>query len=137
MLPSGERKDFTQTIRVGSFLESSLKVIEARTYGLDGKLAANSFEIISYNPETKAYMVRWYGEGNAADLPITPSANGFSMEYPADKDRIRFTVTVANGTWTEIAERISPDKAPVRFIEMTLRRLQNTDWPAGGSLPSR
>lgn len=136
-LPSGARRNFTQTIRVGPFLEGSLRVIERRSYGSDGKLAENTLEIISYNAETKAYFIRWYGQGIASDLPITPSANGFSLEYPAGKDRIRFTVVVANGTWTEIAERISSGKQPVRLIEMTLRRLQNTDWPTGGSLPSR
>jgi hypothetical protein len=137
ILSSGERQNFTQTIRVGPFLEGSLRFIEARTYGSDGLLAANSLEIISYNPTTKAYTIRWYGEGSVADLPITLSPTGFSLEYPAGKDKIRFTVGVANSTWTEIAERISPGKAPVRFIQLTLRRLQNTDWPAGGSLPSR
>jgi hypothetical protein len=137
MLPSGARRNFTQTIRVGPFLEGSLRVIERRSYGSDGKLAENTLEIISYNAETKAYFIRWYGQGIASDLPITPSANGFSLEYPAGANRIRFTVSVVNGTWTEIAERIPAGKAPVRLIELTLRRMQDTDWPAAGSLRPR
>jgi hypothetical protein len=34
----------------------------------------------------------------------------------------------------EIGERIVPGGEPVRFFEMTLKRIGDTDWPAAGAV---
>jgi preprotein translocase subunit SecE len=36
--------------------------------------------------------------------------------------------------WHEVGERIMPGKDPVRFFEMTLKRVSDTTWPAGGAV---
>ena len=38
--------------------------------------------------------------------------------------------TLADGTWTEVGDRIMPGRPPVRFFEMRLRRVSDSDWPA-------
>ena len=48
ILPSGEKHNVTQTERIGPFLDGSVKVIEGRGYGADGKVSFNAFGIISF-----------------------------------------------------------------------------------------
>lgn len=46
----------------------------------------------------------------------------------------RYTTVIADGTWHEVGERLVPGQAPVRFIELRLQRIGDTDWPAGGAV---
>jgi hypothetical protein len=48
---------------------------------------------------------------------------------------IRYTVTIKDGLWNEIGERITPGRDPVRFVELNLNRIGDTDWPAAGVIP--
>jgi len=45
---------------------------------------------------------------------------------------IRYTAVIADGAWKEVGDRIAPDKEPVRFFEMTLKRVGDTSWPVEG-----
>ena len=47
---------------------------------------------------------------------------------------IRYTAKVKDGTWHEVGERIVPGKEPVRFTELTLKRVGDTTWPAAGAV---
>ena len=48
---------------------------------------------------------------------------------------IRYTMTLKDGIWNEVGDRIMPGKDPVRFFEMNLKRVGDTDWPAAGAIP--
>jgi hypothetical protein len=134
ILPSGEKHAVTQTERIGPFLDGSVKVIEGRGYGSDGKVAFNAFGTISYNPATKVYTLHSYAQGQAGDFVLTPTADGNVWEIPAGPMTIRYTAVIKDGTWREVGDRIEPGKEPVRFFEMNLKRIGNTDWPAGGAV---
>jgi hypothetical protein len=134
LLASGKKTAFTQTIRVGPMGEGALKLLEGRSYGDSGQLVANNVEIFSYNPTSKTYNLRLYAQGNSADVPITPHADGFTLEYPDGTATIRFTIAVTQDLWTETAERHAPGKEPVRFLELTLQRVGDTDWPRAGNV---
>lgn len=135
ILPSGEKATFRQTIRVGSMSQGTLKVLEGRSFDSDGKLSANNLEIISFNTATKAYSLRLYTQGNAADVPIVPTQSGFYLEYKDGSATVRFTISIINGTWHETAERRAPNEASVRFMQLDLARIGDTDWPAAGAVP--
>lgn len=135
LLPSGVRAEFTQTIRVGAGGAGALRVIEGRSYGDDGKLSATNFEIVSYNASARAYALRLYAQGTTGEVPITPTGSGFTLEYPDGGAIMRLTISVANGVWNEVGERRSGSEAPVRVLELSLRRVGDTDWPAGGAVP--
>jgi hypothetical protein len=47
---------------------------------------------------------------------------------------IRYTATIRNGTWREVGDRIAPGKDPVRFFEMNLKRIGDTNWPGDGAI---
>ena len=134
VLPSGETRSVTQTERVGPFLDGSLKVIEGRGYDASGKVSFNAFAVISYNPATRVYTMRSYAQGNVGDFTIQRTADGYSWQIPAGPMTIRYTATIKDGTLHEIGERLAPGKEPVRFFEMTLKRVGDTDWPAGGAI---
>jgi hypothetical protein len=130
----GETHAVTQTERVGPFLDGSVRVIEGRGYDADGKIAFNAFAIISYNPATRAYAMRSYAMGSAGDFVFQRKPDGFVWEIPAGPMIIRYTAVVKDGVWREVGDRIVPDKEPVRFFEMTLKRVGNTDWPGAGAI---
>ena len=134
LLPSGEKHQLTQTERVGPFLDGAIKVIEGRGYEEDGRASFNAFAIISYDPNTKTYNMRSYAQGRVGDFVITPTENGFQWEIPAGPMVMRYTSEISNGTWKEVGDRIVPGGEPIRFLEMTLERVEDTTWPAAGAV---
>ena len=134
LLPSGEKHSVVQTERIGPFLDGTVKVIEGRGHEADGRPGFNAFGIVSYNPATRTYSMRSYAQGLAGDFEFFPTADGYRWEIPAGPATIRFTATIKGGTLHEIGERLVPDREPVQFFEMTLKRIGGTDWPAAGAV---
>lgn len=134
VLPSGEKHTITQTERIGPFLDGSVKVMEGRGYDPDGKVSFNAFAIISYNLDTRAYTLHSYAQGYVGDFVLTPTADGYVWEIPAGPTTIRYTAVIKNGAWSEVGDRIVPGKEPVRFFEMNLKRVGDTNWPAAGAI---
>jgi hypothetical protein len=137
ILPSGEKHTITQTERVGPFLDGSVKVVEGRGYEADGRVSFNAFAVISYRPDRRVYTMRSYAQGHVGDFVVTPTADGFVWEIPAGPMTIRYTAVIRDGAWREFGDRIVPDKEPVRFFEMHLTRVGDTDWPAAGTVQPR
>lgn len=132
--PSDETHTFTQTERIGPFLDGTIKLIEGRGYEEDGSVNFNAFAIISYDPDKKVYNMRSYAGGRLGDYVFTPTEDGFSWEIPAGAMTIRYTATIKDGAWHEVGDRIMPDGPSIRFIEIDLRRIGSTDWPAAGAV---
>ena len=131
----GQRHNITQTERIGPFLDGSIKVIEGRGYDADGKVTFNAFASISYNPATRDYLMHSHAQGRVGDFVLKPTADGFVWEIPAGPTMtIRYTATIKDGTWREVGDRIQEGKEPVRFFEMNLKRIGDTDWPAAGAI---
>ena len=134
ILQSGEKKTITQTERIGPFLDGSVKVTEGRGYESDGKVGFNAFGTISYNPATRVYTLHSYAQGYVGDFVLTLTPDGYVWEIPAGPATIRYTAVVKDGAWREVGDRIVPGKEPVRFFEMNLKRVGDTDWPAAGAI---
>ena len=137
LLPSGQKHEITQTERIGPFLDGTVKVIEGRGYRDDGSVNFNALGIISFDPGRKAYTMRSYAMGRAGDFAITRTADGFTWEIPAGPMKILYAATVKDGTWREVGDRIEPGKEPVRFFEMSLKRVGDTGWPASNPVAPR
>jgi len=137
LLPSGEKHTITQTERIGPFLDGSVKVIEGRGYDPDGKVTFNAFGTVSFNPATKAYTLHSHAMGSVGDFALTPLADGYIWEIPAGPMTLRYTATIKGGAWFEVGDRIQAGKEPVRFFEMTLKRVGDTTWPAAGAVPPK
>jgi len=138
ILPSGEKHNVTQTERIGPFLDGSIKVIEGRGYNADGTVGFNAFGTISYDPATKAYTLHSHAMGRVGDFALKPVANGYTWEIPAGPSMtIRYTAAVKDGKWNEVGDRITPGQEPVRFFEMNLTRIGDSDWPGAGAIPPK
>ena len=134
---SGRTMTLTQTERFGRKLDGTIRVVEGRGYDDDGTLVFNAFGIMSYMPETKAYHFRSYAQGHGADLPIEISQDRFVWTLSLGPRTIRYTATVRDGVWHEVGERLVDGREPVVVHDMTLRRVGDSDWPAGGAVPMR
>lgn len=133
--PDGGWHTFTQTERVGSMLDGTVKVVEGRGYEADGSLSFNAFAVISYDPDRKTYSLRSYSAGRSGDYPLTPTEKGFNWEIQAGPNmKIQYEATVKDGVWTEIGTRVPKDGAPVKFIEFTVRRFDGGGWPLDGAV---
>lgn len=127
--PSGDKHTITHTERIGPFLGGTVKMVEGRGYGADGQVSFNALGIISYDPEKKAFEVRSYAMGQSGDFPLTMRADGFNWEIPQQQGKILYTTTIKDNVWHEVGDRVLPGREPVRFFEMKLDRIGNTDWP--------
>jgi hypothetical protein len=134
----GSWHSFTQTERVGTMLDGSVRVIEGRGYEADGSVNFNAFAVISYDPDKKTYAMRSYSGGRAGDFPITPTATGFTWEIQAGPNmKMSYEATVKDGVWTETGTRIPKDGQPVKFIAFAVTRLGDATWPAAGAVQPR
>jgi hypothetical protein len=98
----------------------------------------NALAIISYDPAKRAYALRSYAMGFVGDYPLTVRPDGFSWSHPAGPGAsIRYSATVRDGEWHEVGERIAEGAAPVKTIELRVRRLGATGWPKVGTVPPR
>ena len=132
--PDGKWREHTQTERVGLMLDSTLMVIEGRGYDAAGKKVFNAFAVVAFDTRKQAYAMRSYAMGNLGDFSFAPNDSGFVWEIPAGTMTIRYTATVRDGKWREVGERITPGQEPIRFIEMDLARVGESDWPAAGAV---
>ena len=137
ILPSGEKHNITQTERIGPFLDGSIKVIEGRGYGVDGKVTFNAFGAIWYDPATRVYTLHSHAQGQVGDFVLKPTADGYVWDIPAGPMTIRYTAVIKNGNWLEVGDRILPGREPVRFFEMNLKRVGDTNWPGAGAIPPK
>jgi hypothetical protein len=137
LLPSGEKRSLVQTERIGPMLDGTVKVIEGRGYEADGKLSFNAFGVVSFNPATRAYSFRSHALGQSGDFVFAPTADGYTWEIPAGPSTIRYTAVIKDGTLREVGDRIAPGREPLRFFEMTLQRVGDSDWPAAGAIGPR
>ncbi|MEO8506170.1 MAG: DUF1579 domain-containing protein [Betaproteobacteria bacterium] len=137
VLPSGATHAITQTERIGPLLGGAVKVLEGRGYEPDGKTSFNALGVISYDVASKTYSMRAYAMGYTGDYVVRRTSDGFSWEIPAGQVTIRYTAIVKDGTWNEVGDRIAPGKDPVRFFQMTLQRIGDSDWPQAGAVAPR
>jgi hypothetical protein len=134
ILGSGQKHTITQTERIGPFLSGSVKVIEGRGYDADGAVSFNAFGTISYDSLKREYTLHSYAQGHVGDFVLKLSSDGYVWEIPAGPMTIRYTAVIKDGVWHEVGDRIAPGKEPVRFFDMSLRRIDDTNWPAAGAV---
>lgn len=136
ILDNGQKHNVIQTERIGPFLDGTIKVIEGRGYdAATGEVSFNAFGVVSYDAMRKTYSLHSYAQGQSGDFKLTPTSDGYVWEIPAGPMTIRYTATIKDGGWLEVGDRIIPGKDPVRFFEMNLKRVGDTDWPGAGAIP--
>ena len=82
----------------------------------------------------KQILMHSHAQGRVGDFVLKPSESGYSWEIPAGPATIRYVAEIKDGNWLEYGERVVPNQEPMRFFEMNLSRVGETDWPAGGAI---
>lgn len=130
--------EMRHTERVGTLLDGTIRLVEGRAYDSAGKTQFNAFAIISYDPVRRAYSMRSHAMGFAGDYPLTIRPDGFSWSHPAGPGAVvRYTATVKNGEWHEVGEWVAGNAAPVRTVELRVRRTGAGGWPQAGAVAPR
>lgn len=137
LLPNGDKHAVTQTERVGPLLDGVIRLVEGRAYTADGKTGFNAFATISYDLAKKAYIMHSHAQGHVGDFVLNVRDDGFSWEIPAGPMTIRYTATVKDGVWTEVGDRVTAGKDPVRIFEMTVKRLGGSTWPGANPVGAK
>ena len=138
LVPGGGRHEITQTERIGTFLNGTIRVVEGRGYNQDGSVGFNAFGVISYNPRTSGYTMTSWAQGRNGAFDIRPTADGYVWETPAGPGAvIRYTATINGDSFREVGHRVAGEAPPVQIFEMNLRRIGPTDWPTGAPVPMR
>ena len=133
--PGGEPMTLTQTERVGSMLGGSIKVIEGRGYAADGSTRFNAMAVVSWDARQGRYGFRSWANGYSGDYRFERTADGFRWETPAGPNaRVVYNATVKDGVWHEVGDYLAEGQPPRRMIEMRMRRIGDSRWPAGGAV---
>ena len=77
------------------------------------------------------------GRGAGCDCVRTPAADGYAGGIPVGPATMRYVAVIKAGAWRETGDRIVPGKDPVRIFEMNLKRVGDSNWPAGGAIPPK
>jgi len=78
--------------------------------------------------------MRSYAQGRVGDFELKRTSDGFTWKIPAGPVTMQYTAIIKDGTWHEAGDRIMPGQKPMRFFEMTLKRMGDTNWPAAGAI---
>jgi len=134
--PGGKPYRVTQTERVGPMLGGDVLVIEGRGYGDDKSLEFNAFGVVSYNAEAKTYEFRAYNAGHGGTFPLTLDGDKAVWETPAGPNAVmRFTMDFSTaGVWRETGQYVAAGQPPRPILDMTLKRIGDTEWPGGGAI---
>jgi hypothetical protein len=136
------RKDgwapMVQTGRVGSMLDGTVRMIEAKGYEADGRLSFEVLRILSYEPETKTYSMRSYQSGRVRDHALSLTDKGFEWKSESSAgSTVRYEASVKNGVWTETATRVPTRGEPETYVEVKLKRLRASSWPGAEGLGAK
>lgn len=130
--------EMRHTERVGTLLDGTIRLVEGRAYDSAGKTRFNAFAVISYDPVRRTYTMHTQAMGYAGNYPLTVRPDGFSWSHP---DRpgtvVRYKATIKDGEWHEVGERIAGDAAPVKTVELRVRRTGASAWPQAGTVEPR
>jgi hypothetical protein len=126
----------TQTERVGTLLDGTVRLVEGRAFDGKGKTVFNAFAVISYEVPRSRYVITSYASGYTTTTEMKVKPDGFEWEVPAGPGaKMQFSAVVKNGTWTEVGDYVGPDGAKKRTFQMTVKRRGNSKWPAGTLVP--
>lgn len=122
-LSKGDWIPMTQAQKVDTLMSGTMRTISSRGYDKNGALSFESFSVISYDPNDKAYSIRTYSGGRPHDYPLEITADGFKWDVTAGKKMtIRYQTTFKDGAWTQSATRVPASGTPEKFVEFTVKR---------------
>ena len=92
----------------------------------DGKLALQALGLISFDDESETYRMRAYNNGRwlESEVKLDPSGSAISWGFTVGEFLTHSTLRLNDkGEWTELAGLKIGGGAPVKLMELTVRRV--------------
>jgi hypothetical protein len=135
--PGETPRHMTQSLRVGPFLDGTVKVIEVRGYLADGSLGFHAFNTISFDAQKGEYVITARAGGRSGNFSFRPTADGYVWIIGSTNRGLQYTGTLKDGNWTEVGEGIAPEHVVVHMSDWNVRKIGNTDWPEAGAVQQK
>lgn len=115
---------FRSTERVESRLGGRLLIVEGQHHDTEsGDVVHHAVATISYNPETSSYRFSSHLEdGRSGDYAGQLEDGAFVWGYEVPQGKIRFTIRIADGHWSESGEFSADGAQWNQFFSMELDR---------------
>lgn len=133
----GRKVPETVTQRVGFALDGATQVMETRIFAADGRAGFHALNNVAYDATKGEYVIQARAEGRFGNFPFRATADGYVWELVFGGRGLRYTGTLKDGVWTQVSERIAPDRPPEVFAEFRVSRIAATTWPDGGAMGAR
>ncbi|MEM6476444.1 MAG: DUF1579 domain-containing protein [Pseudomonadota bacterium] len=131
--PMGEIT-LTQTERVGTLAGGAVRMIEGRGYAEDGSLAFNAVAMITYDAMSDEYVMTTTARGFTGRPWFKATETGFEWGLDNGPVKMTYEAVIDGDDWTEIGYMQFGDAPRQKFLEMKLKRIGDTDWPAEGAV---
>lgn len=135
--PGQTPREMIDTLRVGSFLDGTVKVIEIRDYLPDGAIGFHAFNTISYDPAKSQYVMTARGGGRGGNFSFELTPTGYIWTIGSAQRGLRYRGTIKGDTWSELGESVAPGQAPIQMSQWNVHRVGPTHWPEEGALRAR
>ena len=132
--PGETPRQMTMTYRVGPVLDRTIKVIEIRGYLADGGLGFHAFNMISFDPQKRAYVMNARAAGRSGAFGFELAPGGYVWRIGGADAGLRYTGSIVDGVWKESSQAIAPGRDAVAMSEFTLKRIGDTGWPDEGAI---
>ena len=135
LTPEG-RIRLTQTERSGTMLGGRIRLVEGKGYQPDGSVGFNALGVIA-RTAAGGYELRSWTLESAGAFPMEVDGTTYVWEVPIAAGTVRYEGSFDGKTWRETGHLVREGQPPVETFRMALRRVDATDWPAGGTLAPR
>ena len=131
--PEGEIT-LTQTERVGTMANGTVRLIEGRGYTEDGQLEFNAVAMVAYDAIADEYVMTANARGRVTRPWFKATESGFEWGFESGPVKISYVAIYSDGVWSEEGFMAFGDNPPTKFLEMRLERTGDTDWPSAGAV---
>jgi len=131
--PEGEIT-LTQTERVGTIANGTVRLIEGRGYSQQGELEFNAVAMIAFDAMADEYVMTANARGMTTRPWFKATDSGFEWGFEAGPAKISYVAAYADGVWSEEGFVAFGENAPMKILDMRLERTGDSDWPAAGAV---
>jgi hypothetical protein len=135
--PGETPRHMAYTLRVGPFLDGTVKLIEIRGILADGSLGFHAFNTVYFDAGKGEYRISARAGGRSGDFAFRATGDGYVWEIGPTGNGLRYTAHMRDGVWTETGEALAPGREAVQLSSNEVRRIGSTDWPEAGAVPAR
>lgn len=87
-----------------------------------GEIVFEAAAMVWSDAASDSLRMRTFRDGRSLAVDVTVRGDTLEWGFPSNGGRVRYTIVARGDTYHEIGEFVRPGGAPIKTIEMTLRR---------------